>query len=210
MDDFFKGMLLGLTLAIMVGPIMIAIIQTSLEKGLKAGLTVGSGIWFSDFLFIAACFIGVKQLKTASDLPHFEITLGVAGAIILIAFGIGMIVTKAQEFDLSKSNSSKDYAGFFSKGFLVNTINPFTFFFWISVSLSVVRPERPEFINYLPFFAGIMLPIIIGDSLKSFGANWIRKYITFRHVQKLRNISGVAFIIFGLLLAGRVFFPEIF
>ncbi len=205
MDSFLNGILLGLTLTIMVGPIMIAIVQTSLEKGWKAGLSVGFGIWISDLLFIMACFIGVKQLSAIITHPNFEIVLGLAGTMILIGFGIGMIVVKAKDFDLeSNSNSSKDYAAFWTKGFLVNTVNPFTFFFWISISLGIINFNSPSFFNYIPFYVGIMLPIVLGDVIKTFGAHWIRGHINSSHVQKLRLVSGIAFIIFGVVLATRV------
>ena len=52
MDALGSGILLGLTLSILTGPILFTIIQTSIEEGFRAGITVASGIWISDLLFI--------------------------------------------------------------------------------------------------------------------------------------------------------------
>jgi len=49
---FLEGILYGLVLAAMLGPIFVALTQTAIEKGAKAGLTVGLGIWISDLLII--------------------------------------------------------------------------------------------------------------------------------------------------------------
>jgi len=52
MQYVFEGILFGLTLTILLGPIFIVLIQSSLENGSKAGLIAASGIWISDIIIV--------------------------------------------------------------------------------------------------------------------------------------------------------------
>jgi len=91
-----------------------------------------------------------------------------------------------------------------SKGFLINTINPFTFFFWISVMTAVVLEKGYSSLGAKQFFFGIMMVIIITDVLKVYLAKYISKKMKPYHVLWMRRISGGALIAFGIILMGRV------
>jgi threonine/homoserine/homoserine lactone efflux protein len=205
MNLFLKGLPLGITLAIMIGPIFFALVQTGLERGWRGGLVVGLGIWISDIVFIISCFFGLKVLAEITSGPGFKLWLGISGGIILLLFGIGLLVKKQQDFDLERPHHKpKDIAGFLTKGVLVNSANPFTFFFWISISLGVIAKEAQDWSTVFPFYLGIMLPVVIGDSAKVIAADWIRGHIRQKHIHLLRLISGIAFIAFGIGLILRV------
>lgn len=52
MQYVFEGILLGLTLTILLGPIFVALTQTGIKHGIRAGISVGTGIWTSDLIVI--------------------------------------------------------------------------------------------------------------------------------------------------------------
>jgi len=55
------------------------------------------------------------------------------------------------------------------------------------------------------FFIGVMVTIILTDTLKVALAKFIRRYMTNRHIHLLRVISGAALVIFGIILMVKVF-----
>jgi len=50
MEAVFNGVIYGLVLAVLVGPVFFTLIQTSIERGFKSGVYVAIGISLSDAL----------------------------------------------------------------------------------------------------------------------------------------------------------------
>ncbi len=198
-----KGIILGLLLAIMVGPLTISLLYTSVEKGVKSGLMIAYGIWFSDLLFILSCFLGFKYVEQIVELPNFELITGGIGSAVLVFLGLGMVLKKnvlVYEDHLKKKN----IPGFLWQGFAINTFNPFTFFFWISVIGASRTSGDLVGKNAFFFFLGIMLVIVVSDGLKVFLATKLRRWLTPKRMVIIRKISGIALIAFGVVLLLRV------
>jgi len=129
MQFIVEGLLFGLFLSVSLGPIFIALTQTAVEKGGKAGMTVGLGVWISDFIILFVTFIFIKTLSATIESESFKFWMGMAGGIVMIFYGL-ISMFKRVELDLNqRKHEYKDYIGFWLKGFMVNTINPFTFLF---------------------------------------------------------------------------------
>ena len=208
MDLIWEGIKFGLALSILVGPIFFAIIQAGVEEGVRAGTAVGLGIWISDFLFIAAVYYGLSYIDNIASSESFALIIGVGGSIILAGFGLGTLITAPKvgsgpqwsKFEVKKSS----YLSHWLKGFLINTINPFTFFFWIGIASTVVVDGELNQQEALYFFGGILGTIIITDFTKAVLAKRIRQVLRPVHLMWLRRISGGALIVFGVVLLVRV------
>jgi len=201
------SLLLGLTLAILLGPIFVTLTQIALEKGAKAGIVASTGVWISDFIIISLCYVFIQRINYLVEDSAFTYWMGLMGGFILITFGIGAIVKKVNITFDNSSHSANDYFGFWTKGFLVNTVNPFTFVFWIGViSTYVIKAKISGFKSFV-FFASIMFVIILTDTLKVFLAKAIRTKLKQKHFTIFSRIAGTGLIIFGivLLLRSQVF-----
>ena len=205
MDLVLEGLKLGCLLAILMGPIFFTLIQTGVEEGLRAGITVGSGIWISDFLFIAFVYFGVTYAYQINGNQAFTLWTGLIGAIILISFGVGTILTKAPFFNAeNKTQRYNSYLSLWLKGFLINTLNPFTVFFWFSVMSSMVVENSLGAKDAMIFFGSIMFVIIFTDSLKVILSKKIRTFLKPIHVLWVRRATGILLVLFGVGLAIRV------
>lgn len=204
MSFVLEGLIFGLLLAVSLGPIFIALTQTSIEKGIRPGLTVGLGIWISDFIFIYVFYFFIKSIEKTIESEFFTFWMGLSGAIVLLGFGIGLLIKKP-ELEYKKIKFSiKNYFGFWLKGFLVNTINPFTFVFWMGVISTYIIGRQISGFESLLFLGTILLVIILSDSGKVILAHFLKKWLTPQHINWVSNISGVILIGFGLFLAWRV------
>jgi threonine/homoserine/homoserine lactone efflux protein len=206
MYPFLKGLFFGFTLTIMVGPIFFSLIQTGLERGLRMGMAMCMGIFTSDLLFIVAVYFGVSRVVEMTEIAGFEIWTGIIGGVILLLIGILTLLKNTGDMKTirNKKNTSASYLLNFTKGFLINTINPFTFFFWISVMTAIVLKEGYSPQSALQFFIGVMSVIIVSDILKVALAKYISKKLKSHHMLWLSRISGCALIIFGIMLMVRV------
>src|SRR5450755_1896260 len=121
MDAYFKGMLLGLVLVISLGPIFFFLIQTSIEKGFLAGLSVACGTLVSDAIYIT---ISLFSITAIINNVHFKVALGVIGGGILILFCIFSFFKKTVIKDMHIELPKINYTAIAIKGFLINTLNP--------------------------------------------------------------------------------------
>lgn len=199
-----KGLSYGVILSVLVGPIVFTLLQASLEKGVKMGLSVGLGVWFSDFLFITIVYFGVSWISEISILPNFKFFLGTIGSVVLIAFGIGTLLN-TKPIEKNQKINKNGYFAHLIKGFLINTINPFTVFFWLAMSSEIIANDASN-TQAIIFFGAILSVIILTDSMKVILAKYIRQYLTPEHILKFRKIVGVLLIIFGVILIYRVTF----
>lgn len=208
MSILLQGIYAGLLLAILVGPLLVALIQASLEQGTKAGLAVGFGIWFSDLLFILSVYFGVRYVDQLVQWDGFEQILGAAGAIVLAVTGMATLLTPPPALNNPDHllKGIKGYSSLFTKGFLINTINPFTVIFWLTIMSGVVLTKDYDGWQSTLFFGGLLGTIVFTDSVKIVLAHKIRHKLTARHLWWVRRVSGFALLIFAMVLVVRVLF----
>jgi len=203
MQYAIEGIALGLMLTIMLGPILIALVQTSLENGGTAGIAVGFGIWISDFIIIFSSYFALNLIGDIVQGGGFRYWLGLVGGLILIFFGIGAILKKVKIGPEKKYFTAKNYAGFWLKGFLVNTINPFTFIFWLGVISTYVIARKISNGQAFVFLGSIMATIMITDTLKVLLAKTIKSKMDANQIQWFNRVAGAGLFFFGLYLIYR-------
>ncbi|MFK7947125.1 MAG: LysE family translocator [Saprospiraceae bacterium] len=204
LEFLLKGLSYGVVLSFLVGPIVFTLLQASLERGIKIALSVGLGVWISDFLFIATVFFGLSSISEISTLPNFKFFLGSVGSVVLIAFGIGTLLNN-KPVDKNQKVKENGYFAHFIKGFLINTINPFSVFFWLAMSTEIITNNANNQ-QAVVFFGAILSVIILTDLLKVVLAKQVSKYLTPKHIIMFRKIVGSVLIIFGIILIYRVGF----
>lgn len=203
MNPLLNGIYWGLFLTILVGPIIFALIQAGVERGFRAGAMIGLGIWLSDIMYILLAYFGVYYLTKATEWQGFELTLGIAGGITLIILGIVTILGKPPKMD-KKERVSGGYLSLWVKGFLINTLNPFTVFFWVMITTTIVADKYADGHGAGWFFGGILGTVILTDCLKILMAKGLRRWLNRKHILLVRRISGIALIVFGIVLMVRV------
>ncbi len=199
-----EGLVFGLGLAVSLGPIFIALTQTSIEKGILPGMTVGMGIWVSDFIILAVFYKFIYEIKDHVEGESFKFWLGISGVIILVGFGLYLIMRAPVLDYTTQKHSYKSYIGFWLKGFLINTINPFTFFFWMGVISTYVIGRDLTVEGHLVLLSTILTVIILSDTGKVFLADKLKNQLTPEHINKISNFSGAILLVFGLFLGYQV------
>lgn len=203
----------------MAGPILFALLQAGIEHGFRAGMAVALGVFISDVLFVAAVYFGLSYIQAVVKMDGFNLTLGIAGGIALILIGLGTYFTKAPSMpsddffsekeiqeDLDEIPDEKNFSYFklFGKGVFVNTVNPFTFFFWGVIAAGKLAESGFSENEFFLFFGAILFVILASDTLKVYLAKVIRKYLKPKNILLVRRVSGIAFVVFGIVLIVRV------
>lgn len=204
---FIQGILLGLSLSFMVGPLLFSLLQAALSGGMRAGLSTALGTWISDLFYVGAIFYGLKQMTTLSNFPDFKFWAGLAGGLILILFGLGSFWSRKSAFRMKADGDAMSVKGlryWFFRGFLLNTINPFTVFFWLGLAGGYILPNAWSSGALLLFFAGMFGALVATDFLKVYLAKKISRLLTERHVSLVKQFMGFLLVVFGGVLIVRV------
>ncbi len=201
-----EGLLLGLVLSVLTGPIFFTILQVSIERGAPAGTAVVAGQWFSDYIYIALTFWGASYMQNLDADDHFkmqlELYLGTAGSIFLAILGLVLIFSTAKTANGELRQQS--LAGFFVQGFLINTLTPFPILFWISLMGSAVG-RGMSMSACIVLGLAVMLMVMLTDLVKVYTARYIRKFLTQKMIVRVRKAAGIALLISGIVLALKVF-----
>lgn len=201
----WDGIKFGLALSILVGPILFALIQTSIEQGFRAGWMVGLGIWISDILFVMFTYFSISLVAELSNWDGLEFWLGIVGGIILLAFGIGSWLSKPPSVESMENKAIRhsSYIALWLKGFLINTLNPFTFFFWLGVSGLLFTEKELQPNEAVYFYSGLIGTLVFANTAQVALAKLIRQWLKPKFILMLRRIVGTLFIIFGVVLLVR-------
>ena len=203
MNSLIDGIYWGLFLAALIGPVLFILVQVGIERGFRAGATIGCGMWTSDVLFVLLSYFGLSYLLLVTELPGFESVMGFAAGFVLIGLGIMSLLSAPTACD-TKTSFSGSHFSLWLKGFMVNTLNPFTVFFWLMIATVIVPDKIDAGSEAVSFFAGIVLTVIATDCLKVYLARGLRKWLTEEHVKLVRSLVSFLLMIVGLGFLLRV------
>ncbi len=208
MSLLIDGIKIGFILCFLIGPIFFTLIQTGIEEGMRAGIAVGAGIWLSDLMYILGAHWGMTHISRWLDAAAAPLYVGLTGSLILVGFGIAALITApgVKQLPQRRTQRSSSFLSLWLKGFLINAVNPFTILFWIGVMTTVVVKGELVGSQTVLFFSGVIGTVVSTDFLKVMLAKRIRRWLRPWHLLWFRRISGVALIVFGVVLLVRVVF----
>ncbi len=203
---FFEGILLGLLVAISLGPAFFAILQTGINKGFRYGIYMAFGVLMSDVLLVTISYLIGASIF---DNPENKVYVGLIGGIILIIFG-SVSWAKKPEILNRRRYTNKDIKesrpfGYMVRGFFLNIANPFLFFFWFGALGFVGKNAIPGEIleSTIIFFSGTFVTIFFTDVLKSFIGGKIKGFLKPRKEIMLNKTVGLLLVTFGIVLIFR-------
>ena len=196
-DAIIKGILVGLFMAISVGPTLFVIIKYSLSYSYKAGLAFVLGVSLSDLIYVTLANVSAPLLER---MKPYEKYMAIGGGIALIAIGLFGIIKKQKPQRPSNTPipiSGGRYFRIWLSGFLVNTLNPGVIVTWLGiVTLTLGKSVSYRFI----LFATCLIIILGIDFLKVFLAGKIKNLLTVRRIIYMQRFSAVCIFLIGPFL----------
>lgn len=198
MEAIVKGVVSGLVLAVLVGPVFFTLIQTSIERGFKSGFYVAIGISLSDALCIVVAYLGISLINS----PGFRIYLSYFGGAILLGFGIYYLFIKSRKpVNYNPEHiEERSPIRLMAKGFVINGFNPMVLFFWITTmgvatALGYTSPGMAAI-----FFGSIVITVFVTDVIKAKLSDKLRVLLTARTMKIMNLLVGLVMFGFGLKL----------
>lgn len=210
-EAIISGLMLGLLLAISVGPIMFAILKQSLNNGHKGGYAFIAGVSASDIGLVLICNVLSSLFQKAVD---NKVAIGITGSIFLIVLGIYTLFFKKveitqTEITVPKQFRKRELLSIFFSGIIMNLLNPGVFIFWLAATAKInaeaAEQLHPLRYSFTVFFICLAF-VLATDIAKVLLAGKIRTKLTPHNIHNINKVSGAILIGFGLFLIwGLVF-----
>lgn len=198
-EAIVSGMILGVVLAFLIGPVFFLLLDTSIKKGFKVAAYLALGVMLSDAFFIIITYFSSSAIQFMQD---FKTEIGIGGGVLLIIFGALNFFKKphikATELDLADDRRSLWIDT--SKGFMMNLLNPFTLLFWIGVSGGVAVKFQSSDMHTVIFYSMVLATVLGTDLLKAWLAAKLKRFLKPGVLVWVNKISGIGLILFGCRL----------
>lgn len=198
-EALLKGITLGLLLSISVGPVMFSIIKQSLNNGHAGGMAFIIGVAASDLTMVLISNVFTQLFSTVSS---HKTEIGIAGSVFLISVGLFFVFFKKIEVNEQGQQvfikfRKRDYAKIAFSGYLMNTLNPAVFLFWLTVSTTFINHTLQQ---KLVLFIACLALVFSADIAKVMLAGKIRKKLTPHNIHIINRVNGIILIGFGMAL----------
>lgn len=163
-DEFLKGIIIGIIVSAPMGPVGILTVQRTLNKGRWEGFATGIGASASDFLYAIITGYGMSFVVDIIENPAIALIIKIVGSILLFAFGLytfRSIPKNNVKDDLPTPLGKNDLRSFAVSGFAVTVSNPLIIFMFLALfgqfTFILVDNFIPQIVGYLAIIGGALL-----------------------------------------------------
>ena len=192
---FFSSFVVGLSGALMPGPVTTVTIAQALKRGHAAGPLVSLGHGLVEGSLVVGLALGLSQLF---QLPLVAGLIGVLGGLLLVYMGATMIRTPAPAALTSTIQSAPAGMGPVAAGLLASVSNPYWVLWWATVGAAyLLLAVRYGPLGIAAFYAGHFLADLgwlcaIGSAIAAG-----RKLLTPRIYRGILGVCGVFLLLLG-------------
>lgn len=189
------GILLGISTLVFIGPVLFYLLKSSMESGVKAGISVALGIIVGDFIYVLVALFGARDFL---DDTSYQKWFALAGGLILLIIGLKYAVRPNLKTDIAGNIKRKSLGVYFVNGFLINFVNPFVLTVWLGfLTLNQsMYSAKGTFISLMV----TLLVIFVTDVLKVIFSSKLMKLIGPEKLTKIFRVFGIVMILFSARL----------
>jgi putative LysE/RhtB family amino acid efflux pump len=196
-DPLLRGVSIGLTVAVPVGPMAILCVRHTLASGAGTGLFFGAGIASADTTYAAIAAIGVAAITTFLD--DHENAIRLVGGLIMVGMGLGVLSSGFVPSVDRRMTTRLPATAAFAIAFGLTIANPMTIMIFAGLlagyGATLTEPSRSIAVLLAGVFAGSMgwwLVVVMATSS-------IRVKTTERWLRRLSMFAGAGILLFGVL-----------
>lgn len=191
---FIQGIIIGLTLAVPVGPISLVCIHRTIAAGRFHGIVSGLGVATADSFYAAVAFLGLTAIS-GLIIGHENLFRSLAGIALIL---VGVLVFRSVPAEASDDDERDPYVQNYLSLLAIGAANPLTIIFLITILPGFgVVVQGTTLVAAIPFVAGVFLGsalwwIILCSSLGS-----VRSRLSAGNLRWINRVSGILITCFG-------------
>jgi chemosensory pili system protein ChpE len=194
-----SGWLIGVAIALPVGPVITEIIRRGLRAGFLPAWLVSLGAAASHAILVSLTLLGVVTLL---DRPTWHAVLGGAGVLVLGYLGVDAL--RAGTEPLVTQEASRAGRPFLV-GFSIGIANPITLLWFLTVGGGLITAHgggtaRPAIAFGASFIIGVVCWDTVVAGLAGYGRHWMGS----KTLRALNVTAGLVFFAFALRLLWKL------
>jgi threonine/homoserine/homoserine lactone efflux protein len=194
-----QGIIIGLTLAVPVGPISLICIHRTVANGRLHGIVSGLGVATADSFYAAVVFFGLTAIS-GLIIGHQSLFRMMAGIVFIV---IGIRVFLSIPAEVCPGDGQEPYLRDYLSLLAIAVANPLTLIFFITILPGFgVVVQGTGFIAALPFVAGVFLGSVVWWIILCGSVGSVRSRLSTGNLRRINRVSGILITCFG---AGMVF-----
>lgn len=198
---FFKGLAVGIVIAVPVGPVGILSVRRCLFEGPLYGFVSGLGAAAADATFAAIAALGLTFLR--DWLLTYEDWFGLAGGVFLLGFGVKALFYPARK---PEPLAGEALLGTFASSYALTIANPITLLSFAAIFARVGAGAVTDIGDAAVLVGGVFTGSLLWWLGLSFGIAGLRNSAGEVVMRWLNRISGTILLSSGvglLILAAR-------
>lgn len=202
------GMVVGLMIAMPIGPINLMCMQRALQYGFLSGVATGVGAALGDGLFAAISAFGLTWIAELIEGNVFWLQL--FGGVLLVAMGLRTVMTSPAMGVKLPDRTWVHHGGLIGTTFLITITNPAPLLGFIAIFSGLGGVVEGS--NYSA--AGqLVVAVVIGSflwwALVARVVTYFRERLTERRLKMINTASGVLILVFGVVVLADLAFGGI-
>ncbi len=194
--SFGIGVVIGLVLAIPVGPTAILCMRRTLERGPVFGFATGLGASLADAFYGGAAAFGVSAIS--GFLKDHDVPVRLAGGIFMLVMAVRLIRKHSAARKPIETNTPGKAVGALVSGFFLTVTNPMTLFGFVTVftSLHWVDVVKTDFAG--PLVLGVGIGSALWWLTLTFGVVRLKHRLTEATLRRINLFAGCLLGLFGV------------
>jgi threonine/homoserine/homoserine lactone efflux protein len=204
LEILLKGIILGLSVSMPLGPIGIILVNRTIKRGILSGLFSGMGLATADTILSIIAGLGFTFVITLFQDEKFIVSL-IAG-LVIIGVGIKVFTSNPVKDFRKKEKGNKSLLRDYFSILILALSNPFTIFIFVAFfsGITVNTEVKPQLVPFL-LVPGVFIGTLTWWFCLTFIVSRFKKNIRLRSIVKVNQIAGIAIMIIGVVVLVSMF-----
>ena len=201
MDTFVKGLILGFSIAAIIGPIGILCIQRTLAGGTWYGFISGLGAATADALYASIAAFGLVFISNI--LTGNRLWIQSIGGLALVYIGcraFGSKVPRLTDANTEKHNLLWGYGS----TLLLTLANPMTVLSFVAAFVGLGITENANYVSASLFVIGVFAGSGLWWLVLSYATAFVRQRLSTEHLDMVNRAASVLIAGIGILVLASV------
>jgi threonine/homoserine/homoserine lactone efflux protein len=204
LEILLKGIILGLTVSMPLGPIGIILVNRTIKRGILSGFFSGMGLATADTILAIVAGLGFTFIIGFFQDEKFIVSI-ISGFVII---GVGMKVflsNPVKDFRKKEKGNKSLLRDYFST-LVLSLTNPFTILIFVAFfsGMNIRNEVKPQWVPFL-LVPGVFIGTLSWWFCLSYFVSRFKKNIKLRSIVKVNQIAGIAIMIIGVVVLISMF-----
>lgn len=190
-----RGLIIGFTIAMAVGPITLLVVRRTIEHGGRYGFASGLGVATADATYGGIAAFGLTAVTTLLVANHM--ILGVVGGAVIALLGVRTM--RSHPTAPAGDTERPGMIGAFASIYALTMTNPLTIVLYAGVFAGIGLVAGSSFTDAAVLTLAVWLGSTLWWVVLCSGVTWVRGRVSPTALLWVNRISGAALVAFGIL-----------